>query len=152
MLWITPLMLGVLALMIAGVLFADWIVYRILAGAFALLVVWAVIEFVMIDYRLILAWRRARQSHGPEQVIEGVISGLAVVNPSADEDEQRTIIWLTHANGASTAFVLGPRFQDRALLAGQRVRIEYLPPNDVVVAVHLVAESTHQQTSDMRSS
>ena len=83
------------ALLSVGALFADWIVYRILAGAFALLVLWAVIEFVMIDYRLIQAWRRARQSHGPEQVLEGVITGLTLVNPSADEDEQRTIMWLT---------------------------------------------------------
>jgi len=38
MLWITPFMLCGLALLSAGALFADWIVYRILAGAFALLV------------------------------------------------------------------------------------------------------------------
>jgi hypothetical protein len=39
MLWITPVMLGGLALLIAFALFADWIMYRIVAGAFALLVV-----------------------------------------------------------------------------------------------------------------
>jgi hypothetical protein len=150
MLWITPVGLAGLALPIAFALFTDWIVYRILAGAFALWAVWAVIECMMIDYRLIQAWRRARQSHGPEQFVEGVITAITPVNPSADEDEQRTIIWLTRANDASTAFVLGPRFQESALLAGQRVRIEYLPPNDAVVAVHLMAESTHEQTSDMR--
>jgi len=72
----------------------------------------------MIDYRLIQAWRRARQSHGPEQVLEGVITGLTLVNPSADEDEQRTIMWLTRANGAPAAVVLGPRLYDSALLVG----------------------------------
>jgi hypothetical protein len=152
MLWITPLMLGALALLIAGVLFADWIVYRILAGAFALSVVWAVVELVVIDYRLIQAWRRARRSPGPEQTVEGVITRVASANPSADEDEQRTIIWLTRADGAPTAFVLRPRLYDGALLVGQRVRIQYLPPNDVVVAVHLTAESAHEPTSDTHSS
>jgi len=151
-LWITPFMLGGLALLSAFALFADWIVYRILAGAFALLVAWAVIEFVMIDYRLIQAWRRVRQPPGPARTVEGVITRLTPVNPSADEDEQRTIIWLTRADGAPTAVVLGPRLRDSALLAGQRMRIQYLPPNDVVVAVHLMAESTHEQTSDMHSS
>ncbi len=145
-------MLGGLALLIAFAFFADWIVYRILAGAFALLVVWAVIEFVMIDYRLIRAWRRARRAPGPEQTVEGVITKVTSANPSADEDEQRTIIWLARADGAPTAFVLGPRLRDSALLAGQRVRIQYSPPNDGVVAVLPVSESTHEQTSDMHPS
>jgi hypothetical protein len=151
-LWITPVMLCALALLIAGALFADWIVYRILAGAFALLVVWPVVEFVVIDYRLIQAWRRARQPPGPEQTVEGVVTKVASANPSADEDEQRTIIWLARADGTPPAFVLGPQLYDSAPLVGQSVRIQYLPPNDVVVAVQPVAESTHEQTSDMRSS
>ncbi len=152
MLWITPMMLGGLALLIAFVLFADWIVYRIVAGAFTLLVVWAVIEIVTIDYRLIQAWRRARRPPGPEQTVEGIVTKTASANPSADEDEQRTIIWLTRANGAPAAFVVGPRLYDSALLVGQRVRIQYLPPNDVVVAIQPVSESMREQTSDRYSS
>lgn len=107
---------------------------------------------IVIDYCLIQAWRRARRPPGPEQTVEGVVTKVASANPSADEDEQRTIIWLTGADGAPAAFVLGPQLYDSALLVGQSVRIQYLPPNDVVVAVQLVAESTQGQTSDMRSS
>lgn len=126
--------------------------YRILAGTFALLVIWAVIDSVMLDSRLIQAWRRARQPPGPAQTVEGVITGFTLVNPSADEDAQRAIIWLTRADGTPTSFVLGPRLRDGALLAGQCVRIHYLPPNDMVVAVQPTAESTPEQSSDMRSS
>ena len=92
----------------------------------------------------------ARQPPGPEQAVEGVITSFTPVNPSADD--QRTIIWLTRADGAPTAFVLGPRLYDSALLMGQRVRIQYLSPNDVVVAVLPVTASTHEQTSDMHKS
>jgi hypothetical protein len=152
MLWITPMMLGGLALLIAGVLFLDWIVYRILAGVFALLVLWAVIEIVTIDYRLIQAWQRARRAPGPEQTVEGVVTKIASAYPSADEDEQRTIIWLTRADGVPATFVLGPRLRDSVSLVGQRVRIQYLPPNDVVVAVLPVSESTDEQVSDRYSS
>lgn len=152
MLWVTPFVLGELALLIAFALFADWIVYRILAGTIALWMIWGMIEWVVAEYRLVQAWWRAWQPPGPAQTVEGIITGVTPVNPSADEDQQRAIIWLTRTDGAPTSFVVGPRLQDGALLAGRRVRIHYLPPNDVVVAVQAIAESKREQTSDMRSS
>jgi hypothetical protein len=152
MLWLTPVWLGTVGLGIAGVLFTDWIVYRILAGTFALLGIWVVIGWVMQGYRLIQVWRRVRQSLGPTQTVEGTVTGFTPVNPAADEDDQREIIWLARADGAPTSFVLGPSLYDDTLRAGQRVRIQYLAPNDVVVSVQPMEESTREQTGDMRSS
>jgi hypothetical protein len=149
MLWITPILLVGAALPIAFALFADWIVYRILAGIFALLGIWAMIGWVMAGYHLIQAWRRARQSPGPAQTVEGTINAFTPVNPAAGEDEQQVIIWLTRVDGAPASFVLGPSLQDDLLRAGERVRIHYLPPNDVVVAVQPMAEPTREQPGDL---
>jgi hypothetical protein len=152
MLWITPILLGGVVPFIAFALFANWIVYRILSGTFALFGIWAMIGWTMQGYHLIQAWRRARQSPGPAQTVEGIITGFTPVNPAADEDEQRVIIWLARADGAPTSFVLGPRLQDDMLRAGPQVRIQYVAPNDVVVAVQPMAESAREQTGDMGSS
>jgi hypothetical protein len=153
-LWGIPFVLGGVALAIAFALFADWIVYRLLAGILAVLGIWAVSEWAMGALRLTQAWSRARRPPGQEQTVDGIITGFTPVNPAADEDKQRAIIWLTRADGAPTPtyLVLGPRLLDDALLAGQRVRIHYLPPNDVVVAVQPIAESKGERTSDVRSS
>jgi hypothetical protein len=154
LLWGIPFVLGAVALAIAFALFADWIVYRVLAGILAVLGIWAVSEWVLGTVCLMQAWSRARRPPGQEQTVDGIITGFTPVNPAADEDRQRAIIWLTRADRASTptSFVLGPRLLDGALVAGQRVRIHYLPPNDVVVAVQPMAESKREQASDMRSS
>jgi len=83
--------------------------------------------------------RRAKALFGH---IEGTLAGYDVLNPAADEEHLRAIVRLNLPGGETRTITVGPNLLDALPEAGQRVRISYLPANEVVVNIQpIVADA-----------
>jgi hypothetical protein len=116
--------IGAVALFLVCAALTDWIVYRLLFLPLALLDLYVVVIVgARIMDGLLRTWRDGGQAGASVQTIEGLVTRSFDLNPSANREHSRAIVWLELPDGSSRPFAVGPRILDRLPPAGRRLRV-----------------------------